>query len=163
LNPPIIDDFEKTIIREAFRRSARLIDLATIYQVSEDEIADIIGLPKDPKERWEIFRDTCFYDHGNGDVQLDRRMEFYAEFLHEGDFEKWHPCCYLPRDDPEFIALKAEAEAIPKSEDPRIEVRRLWIMNRFTIYKSPEWDVLLEQIKETLAKTGWVHPDGGPF
>lgn len=161
--PPVIDDFEKQVIIQAFRRSARIIDLAEAYQVPEEVIAEILGLPLDKKEQWEIFRDTCFYDHGFGDSQLDRRMEFYGEFLEDGDFEKWQPCCYMSHLNPIWQLKKFEANAIAESDDPKIEIRRLWILNRFTKYKSPEWDVLLEKIKQTLEKTGWKHPLGGPF
>jgi len=73
----------------------------------------------------------------NGDQD---RAEFYSKFLHDGDFEKWQPCCYMKHDSKEFqlMALAAQREY----------QRALWILNRFTIYNSPDWNRLCNKIHE---------------
>jgi hypothetical protein len=151
---PIIDDSEKELIKEIFRRSAWIGDIARIYQVYEDVIADIIGLPKNKKERWKIFQDTCFYDHGHGDKTLEIRMNDYGIFLEDGDFEKFMPCCRMSHWNPLFWIRKFQAKMIPKSNDPIKKLRRNWILNKFPKFKGKEWTKLEFERREVMKLPG---------
>lgn len=138
-----IDEFEKEVIRITWRKSANPKAIARVYGVNIETILDILGLPH---QGWEdIHRDTAFYDHGNGDNELNIRMNFYGEFLQDGDFEKYQPACYMDQKSEEFQELLIDAQAIPQSDDPVSEARRFWILSRFTEYQGAEWTELRDK------------------
>ena len=105
-------------------------------KIPVEQICDILGYPSDEYGRDKASRDYNFYEHGTDEME---RYNLYSIFLQEGDFEKWQPVCYMDKASDEFLNLKAEADDIPKSADPVVEMRRLWILNRFTIYQKGEW------------------------
>lgn len=160
-----ISEFDRGTIREGFRRSATIGWFAKHYHTTEDEIADILHLPKNKAAREKLHRDHNFYDHGFGEERsLERKLEFYSEFLEggsledggeDGDFERFQPCCYMDRNDPEFLRLKKIAETIPESDDPRSEVRRIWILKRFMEYQGPEWEKAEAHMLELLNQLNW--------
>ena len=112
-------------------------------KIPVEQVCDIMGYPKDKYGRNKAAKDYNFYE-------IDR-VYFYTIFLHEGDFEKWQPACYMDKLSDEFLNLKAEADDIPPSTDPVMEMRRLWILNRFTIYQKKEWTRLRD-----LGKIQWM-------
>jgi len=68
------------------------------------------------------------------------REKVYSEFLHLHDFETWQPFCYMKKDSKIFRmgAIAAQREY----------VRALWIVNRFTVFQSPQWYRLIDKIHE---------------
>ncbi len=68
------------------------------------------------------------------------REEVYSEFLHLHDFETWQPFCYVKKDSNIFRMGSISAQ--------REYLRALWILNRFTLYESPEWYRLCDKIHE---------------
>jgi len=62
---------------------------------------------------------------------LSDPVEDYALFLHEGDFEKFQPYCYMKKHTDEYYkgCLIAEQEL----------TRALWIRQRFTTYLDIDW------------------------
>lgn len=71
------------------------------------------------------------------DVTSDERCEEYSNFLEEGDFEYFQPCCYMDRNTSEF---------------KRKLLRALWIINRFTEWKGTDW-------KQINVKRSGLYPD----
>jgi len=68
------------------------------------------------------------------------REKVYSEFLHLHDFETWQPFCYMMKDSEVFRLGSIAAQ--------REYVRALWILNRFTVYQSPQWNRLCDKIHE---------------
>ena len=68
------------------------------------------------------------------------REKVYSEFLHLDDFETWQPFCYMKKDSELFRIGSIAAQ--------REYVRALWIVNRFTIFQSPQWYRLIDKIHE---------------
>ena len=114
-----------------------------------EQVCDIMGYPKDEYGRNKAARDYNYYEHGMDETQ---RIYVYSIFLEEGDFEKWQPTCYMDKLSDEFLNLKAEADDIPESTDPIVEIRRLWILNRFTTYQKEEWKRLRDLFKIQMVK-----------
>lgn len=118
-------------------------------KIPVEQICNVLGYPKDQYGRDKAARDYNYYDHGLSETD---RIESYSMFLQDGDFEKWQPVCYMDKTSDEFLNLKAEADDIPESTDPVIELRRLWVLNRFTIYQKGEWKRLRDLCKIQRAK-----------
>ena len=124
-------------------------EIAKMLEITTEQVCSILGY--DPKNWENQHKDYCFFSHGmnhSEEDHIDLRFEIYAYFLQEGDFERYQPACYLSRDSKEFQELKAEAEAIPDSKDPVEQLRKLWILERFTVYQSKEWTDYQEKIIE---------------
>ena len=68
------------------------------------------------------------------------REKVYSEFLHHDDFDAWQPYCYMDKDTESFRLGSIAAQ--------REYVRALWILNRFTVYQSPQWNRLCDKIHE---------------
>jgi len=100
-------------------------------KIPVEKVCDILGYPRDKAGRVAAHKDYNFYE---GDW-----MEYYGFFLEEGDFEKWQPICYMDKTSDKFLNLRQEAYHISKSDDPRMEARRYWILQRFTTYQGKEW------------------------
>ena len=108
------------------------------------EVCGVMGYPEDQHGRDKAAREYNFYD-------IDR-VYFYSTYLQDGDFEKWQPVCYMNKLSVEFLNLQQEANHIPTSTDPVMEMTRLWILNRFTVYQKEEWKRILDLGKIQLAK-----------
>jgi len=59
------------------------------------------------------------------------RMKYYSDFMHEGDFEKWQPACYMDHSSSGYLDSLLECE--------REYVRALWILSRHTTYYNHDW------------------------
>ena len=92
---------------------------------------------KDPDHRSELF---VTYD-------IDDKAEYYSQFLHDGDFEYWMPCCFSSDS-----KKKAEADALKLEGTDKEKARILWIKNRFTVYQSPEWKQLADEYSQLIHK-----------
>jgi hypothetical protein len=71
-------------------------------------------------------------------------MEEHGLFLHEGDWEKWQPCCYADGGytEKEWNALRKEAMAMDwrKADTLEEKLRILWIQSRFYSWgEAGEW------------------------
>jgi len=71
------------------------------------------------------------------------RAEEYSKFLHDGDFEKYQPNCYLDRMSKEYLQACLEAE--------REMLRAIWIRNRLTTYLSPDWNEMCMKVERHYA------------
>jgi len=71
------------------------------------------------------------------------RLEEYSKFLHEGDFEKYQPNCYLDRMSKRYLIACCDAE--------REMLRAIWIRNRLTTYLSPDWNEMCMQVERHYA------------
>jgi hypothetical protein len=125
-------------------------NIAKSLKISIEDVCKILGY--DVKTMDEEHREYCFYDHGVGDDVLELRMETYGLYLEEGDFEKFQPVCYMDRHSEEFLKLKDIANSIPININHVKETRRLWILNRFTVYRSKEWIKLRDAHCESILK-----------
>ena len=125
-------------------------NIARLLKIPIEDVCKILGY--DVKTMDEEHREYCFYDHGVGDDVLELRMETYGLYLEEGDFEKFQPVCYMDRHSEEFLKLKDIANSIPININHVKETRRLWILNRFTVYRSKEWIKLRDAYSENVVK-----------
>lgn len=71
------------------------------------------------------------------DDNIDRTMESYARFLHDGDYEKYMPLIDMDKTSLEYLALQIELQAE--------RVRLLWIELRFVKFYSNDWAKLKSQ------------------
>lgn len=80
------------------------------------------------------------YGFASNGKYYDEREEVYGEFLHSNDFELWQSFCYMKHNTKQFRigAIAAQREYM----------RALWILNRFTIFRSPDWYRLLDKVHE---------------
>lgn len=85
------------------------------------------------KHSLDIIRESSFFCD-------EFREETYAQFLHDGDFEKFQPATTMDHNSREFLELALEAQ--------KEYYRALWIQNRFTIYRSPQWELLDSKLFE---------------
>lgn len=142
-----LNDYDREVIKRLWRQSTPPEKLARQWQCDVELIWDLIGAPKDKKARIAFQKDNCYFDHGMGDMENHQeiRMEFYGEFLDDGDFERYQPCCYMSWYNPYKIVMFARAKMIRKTTNPHREVRRLWILNRFTMFQSAAWKAIDDQ------------------
>jgi hypothetical protein len=125
-------------------------NIAKSLKISIEDVCKILGYAVETMD--EEHREYCFNDHGLGSYTLEIRMETYGLYLEEGDFEKFQPVCYMDRHSEEFLKLKYIANSIPISNNPVHETRRVWILNRFTDYRSEEWIKLRDAYTENVVK-----------
>ena len=126
------------------------LNIAKLLKISIEDVCKILGYAVETMD--EEHREYCFNDHGLGSYTLEIRMETYGLYLEEGDFEKFQPVCYMDRHSEEFLKLKYIANSIPISNNPVHETRRVWILNRFTDYRSEEWIKLRDAYTENVVK-----------
>lgn len=155
-----LSDLDRTVIKEAWNRSAPIEWLANYYKLTSDEIAKLVGLPKNKRARDKLHRDNCFYSHGYAVNLLDLRAEWMGislegDFEKDGDFEKFQPACYMEKNDPKYLALKKEAESIPETIDPISELRRLWILARFVEFQMEDWERIMKTAEDWERMYGW--------
>lgn len=117
-----------------------------------EAVCDVLNYPKDNEGVIKAHQDYNFYYHGQDEDIIFHRFEEYSLFLHEGDFEKWQPVCYMDKNSDEFNRLKEEAQRIPESNDKVSEARRYWILMRFPIYQEDEWKVLRDKLNSHIEK-----------
>ena len=125
-------------------------NIARLLKIPIEDVCKILGY--DVKTMDEEHRDYCFYDHGSSSSTFEIRLETYGLYLEDGDFEKFQPACYMDRHSEEFLKLKNIANSIPISNDPVHETRRVWLLNRFTDYRSKEWIKLRDAYSENVVK-----------
>jgi hypothetical protein len=125
-------------------------NIAKSLKISIEDVCKILGY--DVKTMDKEHRDYCFYDHGSSSSTFEIRLETYGLYLEEGDFEKFQPACYMDRHSEEFLKLKNIANSIPISNDPVHETRRVWLLNRFTDYRSKEWIKLRDAYTKNVVK-----------
>lgn len=125
-------------------------NIAKLLKISVEDVCKILDYNIEIMD--EEHREYCFNNHGLGDDVLEFRMETYGLYLEEGDFEKFQPVCYMDKHSEKFLKLKDIANSIPISNDPVNETRRLWILNRFTDYRSEEWIKLRDMHHENIIK-----------
>ena len=102
-----------------------------------------------------LHRENNFFDHGKDDNALNIRMELYGTILHEGDFEKYQPYCYMNHWNPKFWITKWLSKRINSSNNDAEEIRRVWILMRFVEYQEAEWSKLndmLTSLKKNIFK-----------
>lgn len=75
-------------------------------------------------------------------------IDWYAEFLHDGDFERFQPVCDHDKHSLQYLKDCVEIQ--------REYVRALWIKQRLPVFLSPEWHILNQTILDEAKKYDYL-------
>ena len=141
---PIATNEPKTV-RMIYEASGSPEQLAKYYKCDLSVIYEILGFTgKTKKQVDRIHQEKNFYSHGY-DNHLDFRIERYAQFLNEGDFEKFMPYAFMSNWNPKKIIMRLIVNLIPDSDSPIKHRRKNWIVMKFLKYQGVKWSKLENQ------------------